>query len=209
MTASALDHELGVSERTIYRDVATLIAQGAPIEGEAGLGYVLRPGFVLPPLMFGEEEIEALALGLHWVVERGDAALARAAGDALAKVTAVLPEALREKAEDASLLAGPGEAIAVGSTDLSELRRVIREERKLAIRYADAAGRLTERTIWPCALAFFERARVIVAWCELRQGFRHFRTDRIHALTPSATRYPRRRRVLLKEWRKSMGMLEG
>lgn len=109
--AARLAEELGVSERTIYRDVATLIGQGAPIEGEAGLGYVLRPGFTLPPLMFGDEEIEALVLGLRWVADRGDETLGAAAENALAKIAAVLPENLREAFGDAGLMAGPGEPI--------------------------------------------------------------------------------------------------
>src|SRR5436190_1720743 len=97
VTAAVLAAELGVSERTVYRDIATLVGQGAPVEGEAGIGYVLKPGFTLPPLMFAEEEIEALVLGLSWVAERGDAALGKAGHDARAKIAAVLPEALRER----------------------------------------------------------------------------------------------------------------
>ncbi|MBI1774284.1 MAG: YafY family transcriptional regulator [Proteobacteria bacterium] len=207
VTAARLAEELGVSERTIYRDVATLIAQGASIEGEAGLGYVLKPGFLLPPLMFGDDEIESLVLGLRWVMEQGDRPLAAAAEDALAKIGSVLPEGIRDKLGDAGLLAGPGEPKAADLVDLSELRRAIRCERKLRIFYADGEGRRTERMIWPIALAFFERVRVVAAWCELRQGFRHFRTDRISAATASALRYPRRRQALMKEWRALQGIL--
>jgi len=202
VTAAALAAELGVSARSIYRDVATLIAQGAPIEGAAGFGYVLRPGFLLPPLMFGDDEIEALVLGLRWVAQCGDESLSMAAADALAKIAAVLPAALRDKAEDAGLLAGPGEPIAPALIDLADLRRTIRAERKLRISYVDGKGRRTERTIWPLALAFFDRLRVVAAWCELRQDFRHFRTDRIISAVPTGERYPRHRRALLAEWRK-------
>jgi len=202
VTAAALAAELGVSARSIYRDVATLIAQGAPIEGAAGFGYVLRPGFLLPPLMFGDDEIEALVLGLRWVAQCGDESLSMAAADALAKIAAVLPAALRDKAEDAGLLAGPGEPIAPALIDLADLRRTIRAERKLRISYVDGKGGRTERTIWPLALAFFDRLRVVAAWCELRQDFRHFRTDRIISAVPTGERYPRRRRALLAEWRK-------
>jgi predicted DNA-binding transcriptional regulator YafY len=200
-TAAVLAAELGVSERTIYRDVATLVGQGAPIEGAAGLGYVLRPGFTLPPLMFGDEEIEALVLGLRWVEQRGDGPLGAAAADALAKITAVLPAELRDRAGESGLLAGPGEPIAT-RIELAELRRWVRAERKLRISYEDAGGRRSERTIWPFALAFFDRARVVVAWCESRQDFRHFRADRIVSAEATGERYPRRRRALLAEWRK-------
>jgi predicted DNA-binding transcriptional regulator YafY len=208
VTAAVLAAELGVSTRSIYRDVATLIAQGAPIEGAAGLGYVLRPGFLLPPLMFGDDEIEALVLGLRWVAESGDEPLGIAAADALAKIAAVLPAALRDMAEDAGLLVGPGEPVAPALIDLGDLRRTIRAERKLRISYVDGKGRRSDRTIWPLALGFFDRFRIVAAWCELRQDFRHFRTDRIISAEPTDERYPRRRRTLLAEWRKREGIAE-
>ncbi|HJU17233.1 MAG TPA: YafY family protein [Stellaceae bacterium] len=200
--------ELQVSLRTLYRDIAALAAQGVPIAGEAGIGYVLQPGFLLPPLMFSGEEIEALVLGMRWVGRRGDPALARAAGDALAKITAILPSELREEADASGLMAAsfetePGERI-----DLAKLRRAIRAEHKIHIGYANASGIASERIVWPIALAFFERVRILAAWCELRQGFRHFRTDRIAALDELGARYPRRRRVLLKEWRAGLGLPE-
>jgi predicted DNA-binding transcriptional regulator YafY len=201
-TAAALAAELGVSERTIYRDVATLIGQGAPIEGEAGVGYVLRPGFTLPPLMFAGDEIEALVLGLRWVEQHGDEMLGAAAADALAKIAAVLPAERRDEAGDSGLIAGPGAPLAATALALVELRRWVQAERKVRIAYEDAAGRRSERTIWPFALAFFDRARVVVAWCETRQDFRHFRADRIVSANPTGERYPRRRRALLAEWRK-------
>lgn len=204
VAAARLAAELGVSERTIYRDIATLVGQGAAIEGEAGLGYVLRPGFVLPPLMFSDEEIEALVLGLRFVALRGDASLRVAAADVLAKVTDVLPAALREKADDSGLLAVPMAPAPLA--DLSGLRRAIRTERRLHIAYADADGRASTRTIWPIALAYFERTRILAAWCETRQDFRHFRTDRILRADLGSETYPRRRRVLLAEWRQREGL---
>jgi predicted DNA-binding transcriptional regulator YafY len=206
VSGRTLAGDLGVSLRTLYRDIATLQAQGAPIEGEAGLGYVLRPGFVLPPLMFSAEEIEALVLGSRWVADRGDARLAGAARDALAKISAVLPPALRDDADATALLVGPGAPIAAGDAELATIRLAIRTERKLDIAYRDRAAAPTRRLIWPFALGFFDRARVVVAWCELRQGFRHFRTDRIDALTLVPERYPRRRQTLLKEWRQAEGI---
>ena len=205
VTGAVLADELGVSIRTLYRDIATLQAQGARIDGASGLGYVLRPGFVLPPLMFSEEEIEALVLGSRWVADRADARLAIAARDALAKIAAVLPAEFRNDLETSALLVGPGESIAAGDAELLTIRRAIRSERKLAITYLDLKERPSSRTIWPFALAFFDRAQVVVAWCEMRQAFRHFRTDRITALTAAEERYPRRRHALMKEWREAQG----
>lgn len=206
VTGAVLAAELGVSLRTLYRDIATLQAQGAAIEGEAGVGYVLRPGFLLPPLMFGEEEIEALVLGSRWVAEHGDPRLAHAARDALAKIAAVLPADLVAGIDDGALIIGPGAARPVDGVGLDLLRRALREERKLALTYRDAAGRGSRRVIWPIALAFFERVRVVVAWCELRQDFRHFRVDRIAEASLDDARYPRRRRTLIKEWRLAEGI---
>ena len=208
VAGSTLADEVGVSLRTLYRDIETLKAQGAHIDGEAGVGYVLRPGFMLPPLMFSEEEIEALVLGTRWVKERADGPLGIAARNALAKIGAVLPDDLRDSLDASNLLIGPGEPIAAGDVELPSIREAIRSERKLKIAYADGKGSSTKRTIWPFALAFFDRVRVVVAWCELRDGYRHFRTDRISALKPTAKRYPRRRAALLKEWRALEGVPE-
>ena len=198
--------ELGVSIRTLYRDIATLQGRGAEIEGEAGIGYILRPGFMLPPLMFSADEIEALVLGSRWVADRADDPLAAAARNALAKIAAVLPAGLRDDLDASSLLVGPGEPIARDGIDLAVIRKAIRAERKLGIDYKDGKGAASRRTVWPFALGFFERVRILVAWCEGRQGFRHFRTDRIVGLTSIDSRYPRRRQVLLKEWREIEGV---
>jgi predicted DNA-binding transcriptional regulator YafY len=206
VSGAALARELGVSLRTLYRDIEALKVQGARIDGEAGVGYVLRPGFMLPPLMFSEDEIEALVLGSRWVAGRADAPLGKAARDALAKIGAVLPDDLRDKLDAAPLLIGPTERIAAGDAELPSIRQAIRTERKLRIAYADQHGALTRRTVWPFALGFFDRVRVVVAWCELRQDYRHFRTDRISTLKLTDTRYPRRRQALLKEWREREGI---
>lgn len=208
VTGARLAEELGVSLRTLYRDIESLKAQGAHIEGEAGVGYVLRPGFLLPPLMFSEEEIEALVLGSRWVSERADGPLGKAARNVLAKIGAVLPEDLRHGVDASGLLIGPGEPIAAGDGELAAIRQAIRSERKMWIAYADEQGTATERIVWPVALAFYDRTRVVVAWCELRDGYRHFRTDRIRALEPTAERYPRRRAALFKAWRTLRGVPE-
>jgi predicted DNA-binding transcriptional regulator YafY len=209
VTGAVLARELGISLRTLYRDIASLQAQGADIAGEAGLGYVLKPGFTLPPLMFNIEEIEALALGSRWVAARADSPLGGAAKNALAKIAAVLPPDLSDILDASALLVGPGERIAAGDAGLPTIRQAIRAERKLELGYLDGAGAQTRRIVWPFALAFFDRARVIVAWCETRAAFRHFRTDRISAIEASPMRYPRRRQALLKEWRQSEGIKEG
>ena len=201
MSGAALAEATGVSLRTLYRDIDTLKAEGAHIDGEAGVGYVLRPGFMLPPLMFSEEEIEALVLGSRWVHQRADRELANAAANVLAKIGAVLPKDLREALDDSGMLIAPGEPIAAGDAQLPKIRQAIRTERKIGISYRDKDGAASKRTIWPFAVGFFEKVRVVVAWCELRDDYRHFRTDRIATLTLTERRYPRRRRVMLKEWR--------
>src|SRR5262245_37046317 len=190
VSGRALAGEVGVSIRTLYRDIATLQAQGADIEGEPGLGYILKPGFMLPPLMFSEDEIEALVLGSRWVADRGDDRLGAAARNALAKIAAVLPDDLREDLDAAALLVGPGAGRVPETIDLGVVRKAIRSERKLEIAYGDGGGSASRRTIWPFALGFFDRVRVVVAWCELRQDFRHFRADRIAELTATEIRYP-------------------
>jgi predicted DNA-binding transcriptional regulator YafY len=208
VSGAVLAEALAISLRTLYRDIDTLNAQGAQIDGEAGLGYVLRPGFMLPPLMFSEEEIEAIVLGSRWVADRADAALSAAAGNALAKIAAVLPQDLKTSLDTSSLLIGPGNTIAAGDTELPVIRQAIRSERKLRIRYLDGKGSDSRRTIWPFALGFFDRVRVVVAWCEMREDFRHFRTDRIGKVQVTDKRYPRRRQALLKDWREREGIPE-
>jgi len=206
VSGKALAAELGISIRTLYRDIATLQAQGAHLDGEPGVGYVLRPGFMLPPLMFSEDEIEALVLGVRWVAGRADGDLGKAGRDALAKIAAVLPADLRDQLDTSALLVGPGTRIAVGPIDLGVIRKAIRSERKLLLRYRGGNEAESERTVWPFALGFFDQVRVMIAWCEMRQEFRHFRTDRILELATLDLRYPRRRQALLKEWRQLQGV---
>ena len=207
VSGQTLADELGISLRTVYRDIQTLIGQGAAIDGEAGIGFILRPGFVLPPLMFTDEEIEALVLGLRWVAQRSDETFERAATDALAKIAAVLPDDLRDSIENIGLLAGPDNDDAI-PVDLTLVRAAIRDEQKLVLHYVDRDGDETQRVIWPIAIGFFKRAQVIAAWCEMRADYRHFRTDRIVRMRQTAERYPRRRRVLMKEWRAIEGIAE-
>lgn len=206
VTAAGLAHSLGVSERTIYRDILTLNAQGADIRGEAGLGYVLRSGFTVPPLMFTDGEIEALVLGLRWVTKLGDDRLGLDAADALAKITDVLPPELRARVDDAPLLAAARDADRARAAGLTQLREAIRAERKLHILYVDDAGQRSSRRIWPLVIGFFNDSEMLAAWCELRGAFRHFRLDRIVEIRPTSEALPRRRRHLLAEWREAEGI---
>jgi len=205
VTGTVLAQELGVSIRTLYRDIASLQALGAAVDGEPGVGYVLRGGLLLPPLMFTEEEIEALVLGSRWVEKRADPRLASAATDVLSKVAAVLPRDLRQGLEASTSLVGPRKPPLKEAIDPGILRKAIRSERKLRITYTDAKGSNSRRVIWPFAMGYFEEARVLVAWCETRQEFRHFRTDRISQLVELGEGIPRRRHTLLKEWRTAVG----
>ena len=189
--------ELGISLRTLYRDIATLQGDGVPVEGEAGLGYVLRPGFTLPPLMFDEAEVDALVLGLRFVERRLPELLGSKAESTLAKIEAVLPPG--RSSADVQLLVGPrsrAEAACLGP-----IRDAIRAEQSLDLAYRDAEGRETTRRVWPIAVGFFEVAEMLAAWCELRADFRHFRLDRIDRATPTGLRMGRRQRTLLAEWR--------
>lgn len=204
ITGSHLAAESGVSLRTLYRDIRTLQEQGAHIEGEAGLGYVLRPGFMLPPLMFSDEEIEALVLGSRWVATRGDERLKAGADSALHKIAAVLPTDLRYALDATALLPGPPAVKITDAVDVADIRKAIRAEYKATIDYHDLQDNHTTRTIWPFALGYFDHVRLLIAWCELRCGFRHFRADRIRQFTASQEHYPRKRQALLKTWRQEV-----
>jgi predicted DNA-binding transcriptional regulator YafY len=179
MTARALAERLEVTERTIYRDIATLQARRVPIEGAAGIGYVLRQGFELPPLMFTVDEIEAIVVGAKLTRRLRDPGLEEASRRVLEKIATMLPEALRSGMTDARFHVSEGSHGEPKGIDLSELRRAIRETRKLRISYVDAEGRGSERTIWPLGLAYFVDATLIGAWCELRGDFRYFRVERV------------------------------
>ena len=202
VTASDLAQELGTSLRTIYRDIATLQAQGAMIEGEAGIGYVLRAGYFLPPLNFTQDEADALLLGLALARERGGDDLSAAASTARGKIVAALPDQER---------AGHEPAISVvrrdaGSDRISMLRSAIRSEARVRLHYRDAQGQDSERIVWPIVIGLFLATEMLAAWCETRGDYRHFRLDRISALDLLPGRMPRRRRELLAEWRAQEGI---
>jgi predicted DNA-binding transcriptional regulator YafY len=179
VTASQLAKELEVSQRSVYRDIADLVGQRVPIRGEAGIGYLLDRDFDMPPLMLTPDELEAAVLGAQWVAERGDAVLACAARDLISKIAAVVPKRLRPFVAEPSIGVPKSQAPAADGLDIARTRLWIRSGRKIRIRYKDEQSRATERTIWPTIIGYAETVRLLAAWCELRQGFRHFRTDRI------------------------------
>jgi predicted DNA-binding transcriptional regulator YafY len=200
LTADAIAAELETSRRTIYRDIATLMAQRVPIRGEAGLGYVLEGGFDLPPLMLTSDEIEAAVLGAQWVAGRGDPALARAARDLIAKIAATVPERLRPVVLEPAVASPPRWDQAPETIDMARLRACIHAGRKLAMRYRDEQERETRRTVWPFLIGYRDTTRVLVAWCESRDDFRSFRTDRVLEAEFLDDRYPARPAVLRARW---------
>ena len=204
VTAVDIAEELETSVRTIYRDIAQLMADRVPIRGEAGIGYVLDGGFDMPPLMLTPDEVEAAMLGAGWVMGRGDPLLARAACDLIAKIGAVIPEHLRPLMMEPVLSAPPKPNLPADTIDMARLRAAIRAQGKVGLFYRDEQGAQTERVIWPIAVAYFEAVRVIVAWCELRRAFRHFRTDRIAKYEFLEARYATPRAKLRALWRKEM-----
>ena len=201
VTGHVIAEELEISLRSVYRDIADLMTDGVPIRGEAGVGYVLGEGYDLPPLMFSSDELEAVMLGLSWVKQQGDPSLQRAAADTVAKIGTVLPEALRPFFYDAPLVTPPSYNQRIEKIDMAGLRRAIREQRKLLIAYRDEQDKVTNRTIWPIAISYFDAKRLVVSWCELRVGFRHFRSDRMDTMEVLQEKYREPRLKLLSRWK--------
>jgi predicted DNA-binding transcriptional regulator YafY len=201
VTGRAIAEELGISLRSLYRDMAELIAQNVPVRGEAGTGYILDAGYDMPPLMLTPDELEAAILGAAWVAKRGDPALARGARDLIAKIVHATPVSLRPVLLDANLKPISFKPIPAETLDMASVRRALRDRLRIAITYRDTDGSVTERTIWPIFIAYMEDVRIIVAWCERRQDFRHFRTDRVHALAMTTDRIPERHDLLMKRWK--------
>lgn len=185
VTAASIAQNLGVTPRSIYRDIAALQAMGVPIQGGRGIGYMLRPGFDLPPLMFSIEETEAIVLALGLLERTGDVALKQSAKRVSQKIAAAVPPPLRQALAANTLHAWGAVAQAPSGIDLASVRAAIRDERKIRIAYRDEQGRQTMRTIRPIALIYYSETANIVAWCELRQDLRHFRTDRVESAAPT------------------------
>ena len=200
ISAHSIGEELGVTKRTVYRDVAALIGQGVPINGEAGVGYVLEPGFHMPPLMLTPDEIEAVTLGVLWVKTRGEPELALAAEKLIAKLEAVAPDKYRtsflQPAVSVAPVAQPDEVLGAAA-----IRLAIRRRKKIALKYSDNSGQQTRRVIWPILLGYRDTSRIVAAWCEMREGFRYFRTERILEAEVLEDSIPRRMDILRAEWR--------
>ena len=200
VTGAELAQELEVSLRTLYRDMAELIAQRVPIRGEAGTGYVLESGYELPPLMLTPDELEAAVLGAAWVAQHGDAALACGARDLVAKLTVVVPARLRPILLDAGLHPVSFNIRAPDRVSVADVRLAIRDQRKLRLSYATPEGAVSDRTVWPFMIAYMEQVRIIAAFCELRGDFRHFRTDRVRAAQLLSERYAESPVSLRRRW---------
>ena len=189
-TARRIAEELEVSERTVYRDIADLVAVGVPIDGEAGIGYRLHPGYQVPPLMFDDQELESLVLGAAMVRAWADADLAKAAERVLAKVDAVLPDRLRGSLEKETLLA-PGFFIPPETVrGMAPLRKAIDQRLKVNMAYVREDGERSERVVWPLGLVFWGTKWTLGAWCEWRGEFRTFRLDRIQTLDLLSLTFP-------------------
>lgn len=200
MTAAMLAADLEVTPRTVYRDIATLQARRVPIEGAAGVGYVLRRGFDLPPLMFTIDEVEAIAVGARLVRRLRDPKLQEAADAVLAKVTVVLPDRMRSHLSATPIYVSPGFTAEAQGTDLADMRAAIRDSRKLYIAYADVTGRRSNRTIWPIAMAYYVDVTLVGAWCELRADYRNFRVERIQSSKVLDEHFDQDNGRLFREW---------
>lgn len=203
ISAEAIGAELEVTKPTVYRDMAALMAQGVPIEGEAGVGYVLASDFHMPPLMLTADEVEAAVLGAQWVATRGEPDLALAARKLIAKIEAVAPAKLRTAFVAPSVSVAPVDP-PDEVLDAGAIRAAIRGRRKIRLSYRDGAGVETERVIWLILIGYRDAGRIVAAWCEMRQGFRYFRTERVIRAEVLEQRIPRRMDVLRAEWRAAM-----
>lgn len=201
VTAGQIASELEVSSRTVYRDMADLIARRVPIQGAAGFGYIIDDTFDMPPLMLTPDEIEVAVLGAQWVMSRGDPALVLAARDLIAKITSVAPDKLQSYIATPSIGTPTANTLEPGGIDLTLTRAWIHNGRKIRIDYRDEQGRISQRTIWPVIVGFMENVRVLAAWCELREDFRHFRADRVLLAEFLAERHGVPTATLRKRWK--------
>jgi len=179
VTAEEIGNALEVSKRTAYRDIAALQSMRIPIDGEAGIGYIMRPGFDLPPLAFDSDEVEAIVVGLALLTRTGDSGLQRAAKRVASKIGDSLPDQADSNFANDALHVSSWNSIPETTINISLLRHAIRDEEKLSLSYSNAKKQSTERIILPLAIIYYIDVIVLTAWCELREDFRHFRVDRL------------------------------
>ncbi len=198
--AVELSEVLEVSVRTIYRDIAQLQSQHVPIFGEAGIGYIMKKGYDMPPLMLNADEVDAIILGAHWVAQRGDPSLSISAQSLLDKIQDVIPGHMRSEVLSPRIVAPNVHKIVPDHLDMQALREAIRNTNKIKLSYSKVTEENSERLVWPFMMAYFDTTRLLVAWCELRQDFRHFRTDRITKMEILTELYPKNPKLLRMEW---------
>lgn len=206
LTAAQLAERLEVTPRTVYRDMAALIAMRVPVEGAAGVGYIMRPGYDLPPLMFDHEEIEAIVVGLELLRRTGDKGLQAAAKRVTAKIADVLPDPREADMADGRFVVSRFGAPDPGAADMGMLRAAVRGDRQLAIDYRDEKGDASHRTVLPLAVIYYTEVTVLAAWCELRHGFRHFRADRIITCQETGETFSDRAEDLRRDWNEQLIM---
>lgn len=199
VTAQVLAERLQISQRSVYRDIETLRDQGVNIDAAAGLGFQLKEDFLLPPMTLNETEIEAIFLALNWLNDIPDQALRSASKAVLAKLNAVLPEHCQHLLEQTTLRSITA-WLPVNEMLVEQVRLAIRQQVKITVDYADEQQRISSRVLWPFALGYFNDRIVLAAWCELRDGFRHFRIDRIQQLSLSQELYPQFKQQLFQQW---------
>ena len=200
LTARRIAEDLETSSRTIYRDIAALQSMRVPIEGEAGVGYVMRSGFDLPPLMFSAEETEAIMVGLALLKRTGDVGLRRSALSVGRKIAQVLPSERVPAIANEALKVSPWGATPPVAIDLRRIRDAMRNEEKLQITYCDLEDKRTDRKVWPLAIIYHIEVIVLAAWCELREDFRHFRADRITACSLAGDRFAGQGEGMRAQW---------
>lgn len=198
ITAFSLSERLGISVRSIYRDIRTLQHQGVCIEGCAGIGYIVKSDFHLPPLNLSHDEINAITLGLNWVSNNTDGDFKKTARTALAKIHSVIPGELKNLIENQSYITGPSENNVIFFKNIHD---AIKNQMRVKINYCDKKDVLSFRVIWPIALVYMESCWLLVAWCEMRNDFRHFRVDKIQTFLQLGSTYSESRLTLLKKWR--------
>lgn len=204
ITAAELGERLEVSQRTIYRDIADLQASGVPIDGEAGVGYVLKSGFDLPPLMFTRDEVVSLIAGARLIQAWGGATMARAALQALDKIESVLPDPIREQTQQVEIHAMSNGITPDVRQRIDKLEQAVQDRQRLNLNYADAHGEESSRIVWPLGLWFWGKVWTLVAWCELRNDFRMFRIDRVAAMSTQEGQYPIDPKKSLREFYRKM-----